>query len=65
MYMKLTLSDPKLFNFAMKLENSDSDDEVFYEKKLYSWRNSSKGEKEVFSICRTAQSQTIILLQIP
>ena len=36
MYMKMTSSDPKLFNFAMKLKNSDSDDEVFDEKKLYS-----------------------------
>ena len=49
----------------MKLKNSDSDDEVFDEKKLYSWRNSSKGKKEVFSIARTAQSQIFILSQSP
>lgn len=65
MYMKVTPSDPRLFNFAMKLENSDSDDEVFDEKKLYSWRNSSKGKKEVFSIARTVQSQILILSQSP
>lgn len=65
MYMKMTSGDPKLFNFAMKLKNSDSDDEVFDEKKLYSWRNSSKGKKEVFSIARIAQSQIFILSQSP
>ena len=65
MYMKMTSGDPKLFNFAMKLKNSDSDDEVFDEKKLYSWRNSSKGKKEVFSIARTARSQIFILSQSP
>ena len=45
----------------MKLKNSDSDDEFFDEKKLYSQRNSSKGKKEVFSIARTAQSLIFIL----
>ena len=61
----MTPNDPGSFSFAMNLKNSDSDDEVFDEKKLYSWRNSSKGKKEVFSIARTAQSQIFILSQSP
>ena len=32
----MTPNDPGLFSIAMKLKNSDSDDEVFDEKKLYS-----------------------------
>ena len=54
---------PEIIQFCD--ENSDSDDEVFDEKKLYSWRNSSKGKKEVFSIARTVQSQILILSQSP